>query len=764
MFARSHTTSSFQWAVCGWLALTLMISPGCGHRAGLRDRVLEAGDKLFAAKDYETAAKVYQKALSYDPAWAPTYSRIAAAELLRGNIRGAARAACRAAELAHGDEETAQLCVELAFWSASPPAPSGTLAELKDWVGKLEQHLPGTAVLNYAKGRAAWLEGDLARASEYFTAAAGQGQSPRYVRWLILALCAQGEFERATRWATLAGGNSGFGLEERFWLLVHRGSWQQALELLHQHCWPPGEKTCWPRLVLTYEAVGNRDRATALLEEAARIPALMGLAAELALRTGRDAQALEWFQRAWQNDPQPEWRAGWVQALMAGGQFDRAKAELAHWHQQNDRDPYLVTLQLLGAMLSKMNPADVQKLIASPGLAARVPHFHFYAGEFLSWSGQPVLALERYQRARELAPDLLPAWEAELNLRLELRAASEAWAAAERYLQRFPWREGGILAASTAAIDLGYRERAESGLAAIRDRSLQADRQWQRARLRYRLGNLEAARSVLPATGVTDPLNACRVLVARAEALFSQQRHKEAARLLGAALESQPGCLEAKRLQLEALLHSREAGEAFAEATRVLEQYPQATEFRLLRAQAAWMRGDRGQAERDLQAALAQPAGSATAQFSLGLLALERGDYRKAREHFRAVLVADPGHVPAMNNLAFVLAELGEDLDEARAYAERAVAAQPASPAYADTLGWVCVQQGELGEATRWLEQAARAIPASALYRYHLGVALARAGSVDRARHEWQQALSLNPPASLRHRIQQALGASAGLR
>jgi len=103
-----------------------------------------------------------------------------------------------------------------------------------------------------------------------------------------------------------------------------------------------------------------------------------------------------------------------------------------------------------------------------------------------------------------------------------------------------------------------------------------------------------------------------------------------------------------------------------------------------------------------------------------GNVQAERGEWRQAQKSYRQALRREPGNAEAMNNLAWVLLR-AEETVRALDWAEKAVAANPHEPAFLDTLAEIRIARND-----------------------HAG-----------ARQAIADALALDPPAELRHSLEQ---------
>jgi Tfp pilus assembly protein PilF len=103
-----------------------------------------------------------------------------------------------------------------------------------------------------------------------------------------------------------------------------------------------------------------------------------------------------------------------------------------------------------------------------------------------------------------------------------------------------------------------------------------------------------------------------------------------------------------------------------------------------------------------------------------GNVQAERGEWRQAQKSYRQALRREPGNDEVMNNLAWVLLR-AEETGEALEWAEKAVAANPREPAYLDTLAEIRIARHDYAGARQAIAEA----------------------------------LALDPPAELRHSLEQ---------
>ncbi len=190
--------------------------------------------------------------------------------------------------------------------------------------------------------------------------------------------------------------------------------------------------------------------------------------------------------------------------------------------------------------------------------------------------------------------------------------------------------------------------------------------------------------------------------VLEGEVLAFQKKFADAARAYAEAFKRQPAALIALRhhVLLEAA-GKREEGEAVL--ARWVREHPKDGTVRLYMA------------DRDLR----------------------QKDYKSAARGYRELLALQPENPVVLNNLAWTLSQLKDP--SAVEYAEKAHKLAPNSPAIADTLGWILVEQGNTKRGVELLGQAAAAAPNALEIRIHYAKALIKSGDKAGARKELEQ-------------------------
>lgn len=129
------------------------------------------------------------------------------------------------------------------------------------------------------------------------------------------------------------------------------------------------------------------------------------------------------------------------------------------------------------------------------------------------------------------------------------------------------------------------------------------------------------------------------------------------------------------------------------------------------------------------------------ARLVLSSLYVLQGDYAKAEPWLEQVLDEFPDEPGALNDLGYLWADQNKNLDLALEMTERAVAAEPENAAFRDSLGWVYYRLGRYEAAVAELEKAAGLEDApDPTVLDHLGDAYAAAAQKKKAHDAWRRA------------------------
>ncbi len=104
-----------------------------------------------------------------------------------------------------------------------------------------------------------------------------------------------------------------------------------------------------------------------------------------------------------------------------------------------------------------------------------------------------------------------------------------------------------------------------------------------------------------------------------------------------------------------------------------------------------------------------------------------------------------PDNPLILNNYSYSLAERDKDLQRALQMARRAIELSPDNAAYLDTYGWVLYKLGRYQEAVKYIKRSIELRDDSAVVIEHLGDVYKAMGDLENALHYWKKALELEP-------------------
>jgi tetratricopeptide (TPR) repeat protein len=226
------------------------------------------------------------------------------------------------------------------------------------------------------------------------------------------------------------------------------------------------------------------------------------------------------------------------------------------------------------------------------------------------------------------------------------------------------------------------------------------------------------------------------------EANLAARRYAEAIDVARRARAGLPADLRLSRLEALALQRSGRAGEGLALLENMVRQHPgdPAAYISLARLCVDADRGAR--AIKVLQGAQARFPANTSVTFELGAALDKQKRYSDAEAVFRHLLETDADNAPALNYLGYMLAERGERLDESVAYVRRALEQEPDNGSYLDSLGWAYFKAARLDLAEDNVKRAAEQLKGNSVVQDHYGDILFALGRYDDAVAAWRCALA----------------------
>lgn len=236
----------------------------------------------------------------------------------------------------------------------------------------------------------------------------------------------------------------------------------------------------------------------------------------------------------------------------------------------------------------------------------------------------------------------------------------------------------------------------------------------------------------------------------RALALYRQGQNQKALAEFQAALEANPGFVDAHVNLARVLTEMGRADEAIAHYQIVVANRTQRVDVRYQLGAALLGRGRTKEAVRELREVVRQNPRMAEGYFDLGRALLEMKDYPGSLEAFDQCLRLTPDEPGAFVNRGIALTKMGRPL-EGIAALERAIQLKPDLETAYTWLGTAQMAAGELDKAESGFQEAIRKEPGSAEPLINMGYLAARRERPDEAVAWYQRALKIDPNSIVAH-------------
>jgi len=379
-------------------------------------------------------------------------------------------------------------------------------------------------------------------------------------------------------------------------------------------------------------------------------------------------------------------------ALAAGdGKRALALATEAHADEPTAPGPVLLALELM-----PQQPAAEAIVVAYLRLPETEPAMRLAYVRALTQGQRYADAITQLETVTRQQPELPAPWLTLGALHLELRHASQAEAALQRYVQLVP-RGSASEPADASEGDDGDDAPTEPDAALVQAWLLLA----QAAEMR---GDFAAAEAYL--ARVDSPQRALEVQTRRATLLARQGKLPEARELVRRVPERSAEDARAKLL-------------AEAQVLREVKQWREAYDL--------------------LEQASQRFADDSEVLYEQAMMAEKLERMEQMERLLRRVIELKPDQQNAYNALGYSLADRGQRLPEARALIRKALDLAPGDPFITDSLGWVEYRLGNRDEALKLLRQAYAARPDTEIAA-HLGEVLWVLGQRDEARRILREA------------------------
>ncbi|BAN36425.1 hypothetical protein SCD_n02625 [Sulfuricella denitrificans skB26] len=477
-----------------------------------------------------------------------------------------------------------------------------------------------------------------------------------------------------------------------------------------------------------------------------RDPRLAKRAAEMALQSRQEAQALEAATLWQQTDPdEVQARQAVAGILLSSGRLQEAKPHLEKL-LAGEGDNVGGALLHLNQMLSRQKDkpaalALVQEL-AAPYLNHAEAHFTI---AYAAWSaGQNELALHEVREASRLRPN----WEAAALFQgqlLQRSSISEALQFFRNLLGDYPKMQDVRLAYARLLVsDRQYAEARAQFEKLLNDLPGNPEVSLSVGLLAMQLKDYDAAEKHLKQALASQYRDEAMVRMYLGQLFDERGRYEEAADWY-ASVERGEQYIPAQIRQAVMLAKQGKLPEARQHLRQITVQNNQqrvqvvVAEAHLLRDAKAY-----GEAFDLLGKALEKLPNYPDLLYDHAMAAEKLGKIDILEQDLRKLIQIKPDYAHAYNALGYTLADRTERLDEARQLIEKALELSPDDFFIMDSLGWVNFRMGQLEKAEDILRRAYTG-QQDAEIAAHLGEVLWARGKREEAEKIWRAALKENP-------------------
>jgi tetratricopeptide (TPR) repeat protein len=770
------------------IAWSLFLSSSCSQNP---QKLIAAGNRYHAQKNYKSATILYEKALLADKKNAEAYYRLGLTFYTEGDFMAAAGPFRRAVDLQPRNADAAEK-LALIYWAAyssNPRKYHRVLSDLRNLANATLKNSPGSFEGLRIQGLSKMGDADYEGAATAFAAALKlkPDSHDTALRYGFALLQEQRRGQAIAMMQSVLAREKKWALGYDFFFSIYRNAEENKLaeDVLRQHVHadPASAEAVTSLanfLVSAHRYAEAESVIRTLLDDKKRFPASYDLVAEFYLRHGHYDESLREFQLGEKEDPAHalQYQEGRAKVLALSGNTGAALAmarDLSKKDARNRSASELYASLLLETGRSNALEEISRLVAANPA----IPALHVDLGRAYYASGNQQRALREFLEAiqAQRTEDQSKAWSVDFS-------SDDQKTDGERREEQDRRELGGRVyeQATTYAAEI-HENRGEYGEAALEaERVLSSSPfDWQARLLNDRaligMNQVDKALADLQYIVKTVPSLADAKLTL-GTLYVTQRQFDKALEQFQAVYQSKPpdmrGFLGIQTVKVE----SGQAGEALQSLQAQVTQHPgdlfwlaqladlqlkvamtqkrangndsqqllrqAAANFRRLLKTGAdlaniWVKlGNVDQLSGEQEQALAsyETAGNIdpknlAAFLNRGLLNQSLGRTSEAMKSYRKTIMLDPNNVIALNNLAFLMADKGENLDKALSLAEHAQKLTRTDAHVLDTLGYVYYKKGLYHDALSIFRENVARYPQNASYHRHLEMALL--GSGDRA-------------------------------
>jgi tetratricopeptide (TPR) repeat protein len=507
----------------------------------------------------------------------------------------------------------------------------------------------------------------------------------------------------------------------------------------------PRESFFVTQLCRYYWNAGQRDRATALLDELTANP---GRITNAHLDVGDFYAEIQDVNRAVQSYEaglrlQPKeklvYQRRTARALLAAGRLGEAEKLLGEILKDHPQDE--AGLASLAALhISKGTVGDLAQAISElKSLIAQKPsdiEYRYQLGRASEMTGDENSAKEQYLGAIHQRANHIPSLLALAHLFLRQERFADAQHYADLVLAATPNDPSARLVRSATLAGLGnYRQTRMELTSLIRDyptlegayiqlglleliekRYAQAEDLFRK---HYRPGN----DNVLGLKGLVE--------------LYSvRNQFDKAIALIQGELEKFPESVERVELLGDTATRAGKYDLAIVQYQKLERRNQASAKFPLRLGMIYEAKGEYDKAIAQFQTAKSRDPKDPSAPALLGRVLEEAGRQEDAIASYKESLLIQPDNPSVQNNLAFAMAESNRNLDDALKIASQALRRDQGNPAFMDTVGWIYFKQKDYSAAFQIFRNLKQKQPGNADFRIHLARTLIARGDSASARTE----------------------------
>jgi tetratricopeptide (TPR) repeat protein len=755
------------------VAVWLGILVACGGALDSNKRLVETGNKYFAAGKLKEASIIYRKAIQKDALYGEAYYRLGITEMKRRNIGNAIRVLRRACELQpeNDDAHTKLADMYLAIYMADKEKYKTMLGDFEEIAGKILKRDPNSFTGHRLLGYSSVVAANYKAAEDHFIKALAAKPGDPAVTLAIAQIYARTSRAPEAEKIMLAVVDKQkdylAGYDFLYLLKIQAKKYDEGAEVLKRKAANnPKNAMTMVELALHQFRSKKNEEANQVLErlasDKANYPDGRAIAGDFYQRAGMIEAATRIFTEGITTDlpRKATYQKKLAELLTLQGRRDEAFKMIEDVLAANNNDPEAKALRA-GLQLQSGKMEDVDKAIAEmESVLSKMPNnpvVRFNLGEAYLNKRIVDKALSQFQEALKINPGYVPAKNGMARILMMRKEFAKAQQLAGDVLKSAPRNQQAILLRAAATMNLGDREAARKQLQdvlkanpALRDaRSLLA----QLDLTDKRLAEAEESYRALMSFNPPD----IRGVLGLAEVHMAAGRAPQAMALLEESARNNPNVPVYRMAVANLFVRTNQYPKAIERFAALTQEFPNRADLHMRLAESYRRGGNTQEAYKHFETASKISPRDSMPLIQMVAILEAMGDKEKGLAIYQKILEVSPDNPVALNNLAYNLAESGRDLDQALTYAQKAKQKMPTNLDISDTLGWIYIKKNLSDDAIKIFRDLVRQRPDHVTWRYHLALALFQKGDKLEAKKELQTAIQNKPSSAEGKKIQELL-------